>query len=255
MLSPFLALPLLPPRPDVYARQHSLTRQADCLCVRCVARPCLCVCVGRTRRCSQALSTCSPFLPPSVPLARSCPRAPRLRSINPSSPLPPPDRLSAHPLSFFECASGPRLRSCFPVLLSSSAFPPPVCARRAHTTLVFSTLSPSLASNNGRVACGVVGRGGREVVVERWWVVGERTALAHGESRKHAFGELRLLPTAAASLMTLVRVSPPCVPTPRLLSYVTLLVPRTPPSVNGTASHGIRAHDFPLIKRVLCKLN
>ena len=159
------------------------------------------------------------------------------------------------PLSFFECASGPRLRSGFPVLLSSSAFPPPVCARRAHTTLVFSTLSPSLASNNGRVACGVVGRGGREVVVERRWVVGERTVLAHRESRTHAYGELRLLPTAAASLMTLVRVSPPCVPTPRVLSYVTLLVPRTPPSVNGTASHGIRAHDFPLTKRVLCQLN
>ena len=137
-----LELPLLPPRPDLYARQHSLTQQADCLCVRCAARPCLCVCVGRKRRCSQALSTCSPFLPRSVPLARSCPRAPRLRSINPSSPLPPPDRLYAHPLSFFECASGPRLRSCFPGLLSSSAFPTSsLRASRPHDACLLYSLS------------------------------------------------------------------------------------------------------------------
>ena len=189
MLSPFLALPLLPPRPDVYARQHSLTRQAVCLCVRCVARPCVCVCVGRKRRCSQALSTCSPFLPRSVPLARSCPRAPRLRSINPSSPLPPPDRHYAHPLSFCERASGPRLRSCSPVLLFSSAFPTSsLRASRPHDARFLCSLSSSLAS-------------------------------------------------------------------PRVLSNVTLLVPRTPPSVTGTASHGIRAHDLPLTKRMLCQLS
>ena len=185
--SPSLALPHLPPRPDVYARQHSLTRRAVCLCVRRVARPFLCVCVGRKRRCSQALSTCSPFLPRSVPLARSCPRAPRLRSINPSSPLPPPDRPYAHPLSFCKRAARDSVlvspSSCHP-----PPSPPPVCARRAPTTLVFSTLSPSLAS-------------------------------------------------------------------PRVLSYVTLLAPRTPPSVNGTASHAIRAHDLLLTKRLPCQLS
>ena len=188
LLSPFLALPRLPPRPDVYARQHSLTRQAVCVCVRCVARPCACVCVGRKRRCSQALSTCSPFLPRSVPLARSCPRAPRLRSINPSSPIPPPDRLSAHPLSFVECASGPRLRSCFPVLLSSSAFPTSsLRASRPH---------------DARCLCSLF-----------------CISFSAGALHRHA--------SCSAH-------SPKC---------------------QGHSPHGIRAHDLPLTKRVLCQLS
>ena len=165
--SPSLELPLLPPRPDVYARQHSLTRQADCLCVRCVARPCLCVCVGRKRRCSQALSTCSPFLPRSVPLARACPRAPRLRSINPSSPLPPHDRLSAH---LSRSLSAPLARDS--VLVSPSSCPPPP------SHLQFARVAPTQRSSSRLSllhwlptmdAWRVVWWGG---VVVRWWLNG-----------------------------------------------------------------------------------
>jgi hypothetical protein len=123
VLSPFLALPRLPPRPDVYARQHSLTRQAVCVCVRCVARPCVCVCVGRKRRCSQALSTCS----------RSYRAAFRLRALVPAPRACAPSTLlrrSHHPTDLMptlsRSASAPLARDSVlvsPVLLSSSAFP------------------------------------------------------------------------------------------------------------------------------------
>ena len=188
MLSPFLALPRLPPRPDVYARQHSLTRQAVCVCVRCVARPCVCVCVGRKRRCSQALSTCSRSyraafrLRALVPAPRACAPSTLLRrSHHPTDLMPTLSRSASAPLARHSVLVSPSF--CPP-----PPSPPPVCARRAHTTLVVSALSSALAS-------------------------------------------------------------------PRVLSNVTLLVPRTPPSVEGTASHGIRAHDLPLTKRAICQLS
>ena len=118
--SPSLELPLLPPRPDVYARQHSLTRQAVCVCVRCVARPCVCVCVGRKRLCSQALSTCS----------RSYRAAFRLRALAPAPRACAPSTLlrrSHHPTDFLptlsRSLSAPLARDS--VLVSPSSCPPP----------------------------------------------------------------------------------------------------------------------------------
>ena len=186
MLSPFLALPRLPPRPDVYARQHSLTRQAVCLCVRCVARPCACVYASVANAVAHKHYVCALRSYRAAFRLRALVHAPR--ACAPSTLL----RRSHHPTDLMptlsRSASAPLARDS--VLVSPSSCPPPpspppVCARRAHTTLVFSALSSALAS-------------------------------------------------------------------PRVLSNVTLLVPRTPPRVKGTASHGIRAHDLPL-QRVLCQ--